>query len=223
MTTLPLKGGCQCGALRYEVCTAPFMVYNCHCTNCQKISGSAFNISVTIAEAGLVFVAGQPAKVEWLSDAGSQRFGWFCGRCGSRIAHGQTPSSNVLSLRAGTLDDTSWIEPVGDIWVRSKQPWLQIPESRLKTDRQPADYAPFIAAFRAQGRFWLSRFVVALAPGAVDLLDVGGLLYLVALFLALGAAEHHPLGGGFSLTFLTRLALAMGVEIDDVGHIALCG
>lgn len=153
MTTLPLTGGCQCGALRYEVKAAPVMVYNCHCTNCQKISGSAFNISVTVVEAGLVFVAGEPARIEWTSDAGSRRVGLYCGGCGSRIANGMSPSSGVLSLRGGTLDDTSWIEPVGDIWLRSKQPWLQIPEGRLKADRQPTDYAPFMAAFRAQGRF----------------------------------------------------------------------
>ena len=42
MVKLPLVGGCQCGALRYEVSAAPVMVYNCHCTNCQKIGGGAF-------------------------------------------------------------------------------------------------------------------------------------------------------------------------------------
>ena len=43
MVKLPLVGGCQCGALRYEVSAAPVMVYNCHCTNCQKIGGGAFS------------------------------------------------------------------------------------------------------------------------------------------------------------------------------------
>jgi hypothetical protein len=58
-----------------------------------------------------------------------------------------------LSLRAGTLDDTSWIEPVGDIWVRSKQPWVVLSADRLQTEQQPSDYAPFIERFRAQARF----------------------------------------------------------------------
>jgi hypothetical protein len=153
MPDLPLAGGCMCGALRYEVRAAPFMIYNCHCTNCQKISGSAFNISVTIAEAALAFTAGEPAKVAWTSDVGSRRWGWFCGGCGSRIANGMSPSSGVLSLRGGTLDDASWLEPVGDIWVRSKQPWVVIPEGRIQAERQPADYAPFMARFRALGLF----------------------------------------------------------------------
>lgn len=129
------------------------MVYNCHCTNCQKIGGGAFSTPVTILEQGFSFVAGTPQKVEWTSDAGNRRFGWFCGACGSRIAHGQTPSIGVLSLRGGTLDDTSWVEPVGDIWTRSAQPWVTLPPGRLTTEQQPADYAPFVAAFQAQGRF----------------------------------------------------------------------
>lgn len=153
MPNLPLVGGCSCGALRYEVRAAPFMIYNCHCTNCQKISGSAFNISVTITEASLAFTKGEPKKVEWISDAGSTRLGLFCAACGSRIANGMSPSNGVLSLRGGTLDDTSWLEPVGDIWVKSKQPWVTIPAGRIQMERGPANYAPFIAKFNEQGWF----------------------------------------------------------------------
>ena len=54
---LPLAGGCFCGALRYQVSMPPMMVYNCHCTNCQKVSGGAFSTAVTILEAGFEFVA----------------------------------------------------------------------------------------------------------------------------------------------------------------------
>lgn len=82
------------------------MVYNCHCTNCRRIGGGAFSTPVTVMEAGFAFTAGEPHTFEWTSDAGNRRFGWFCGACGSRIAHGQIPSPGVLSVRSGTLDDT---------------------------------------------------------------------------------------------------------------------
>lgn len=150
-TSLPQTGGCACGAVRYALSAPPLMVYNCHCTNCQKITGSAFTVAATIPEAALAFTNGSPARVEWKADSGNTRFGLFCGRCGSRIANGQTPSIGMLSLRAGTFDDTSWVEPVGDIWTKSAQKWLSF--SRLTADRQPTDYAPFIEAYRAQGRF----------------------------------------------------------------------
>ena len=153
MTKLPLAGGCHCGALRYEVRVAPLMVYNCHCKGCQKIGGAAFSTSVSILEPSFAFTTGAPAAVEWASDVGTTRRGWFCGKCGSRIANGGSPSIGVLSLRAGTLDDASWIEPVGDIWTRSAQPWVRFVEGGIRSERQPADYAAFVERFRAQGRF----------------------------------------------------------------------
>jgi hypothetical protein len=153
MAVLPLVGGCMCGALRYEVSAPPVMIYNCHCTNCQKISGSAFNVSVIIAEAALRFTKGQPARVDWAADSGSTRYGLFCGACGSRVVNGGEPSTGMFSLRAGTLDDTSWVQPVGDTYTRSAQPWVHFVEGGLRAEKTPADYAPFVAAFRAQGRF----------------------------------------------------------------------
>lgn len=153
MVSLPLVGGCQCGALRYEVSQPPLMIYNCHCTNCQTIGGGAFSTPVTILKASLAYTKGEPKIFEWVSEAGNRRFGAFCGDCGSRIAHGQIPSIGVLSLRSGTLDDTGWIEPVGDIWTRSAQAWALPTSDRIRTEQQPSDYAPFIERFRAQGKF----------------------------------------------------------------------
>ena len=153
MVALPLVGGCQCGALRYEITQPPLMVYNCHCTNCQKIGGGAFSTPLTVLESGFAFIAGEPRTIEWKSEAGNARFGWFCGACGSRIAHGQTPTVGVLSVRAGTLDDRSWIEPAGDIWVRSAQPWVVLGEPQFRHEQQPTDYAAFVERFRASTRF----------------------------------------------------------------------
>ncbi|HEX7408412.1 MAG TPA: GFA family protein [Candidatus Binatia bacterium] len=102
---------------------------------------------------GFAFTKGQPRTFEWTSDAGNRRFGWFCNDCGSRIAHGQIPTAGVLSVRSGTLDDTSWVEPVGDIWTRSAQPWALLSSNRLRAEQQLTDYAPFIERFRRQGWF----------------------------------------------------------------------
>jgi hypothetical protein len=153
MVALPLAGGCQCGALRYQITQAPLVVYNCHCTNCQRIGGNAFSTPVTVLESGFAFTKGEPRTIEWQSDAGNTRFGWFCGDCGSRIAHGQVPPAGFLSVRSGTLDDTSWVEPVGDTWTRSAQPWVTFSEDRLRSEQQPNDMAAMLEKFRAQGKF----------------------------------------------------------------------
>lgn len=156
MANLPLAGGCACGVLRYEVSAAPLMVYNCHCTGCQKTGGSAFNTAVTVVESSLRFTQGEPARVEWAADSGAVRVGLFCGACGTRIANGAVPPRGVLSLRSGTLDDTSWVQPVGDTWTRSAQPWVTFVEGGLRSETAPEDYAPFVAAFQKQGRFQAS-------------------------------------------------------------------
>lgn len=158
MVELPLVGGCQCGALRYEITAPPQTIYNCHCTNCQKISGSAFATVLMMTRDDFAFTSGEPMTTEWTATSGKQRFGWFCGSCGSRIAHGthgapDDLASKVLSVRAGTLDDTSWVRPVGDGWTRSAQPWVSIPQDRRAFEKQPDDYPGLVAAFAAQKNF----------------------------------------------------------------------
>jgi hypothetical protein len=48
MMQLPLTGGCLCGAIRYEIAEPPFAVYTCHCTDCQRITSSAFSIGMVV-------------------------------------------------------------------------------------------------------------------------------------------------------------------------------
>lgn len=153
MASLPITGGCQCGALRYEITQPPLTVYNCHCTNCQNVGGAAFSTPAMVLQASFQFTKGEPRSIEWTSDSGTRRFGWFCADCGSRIANGQAGAPGILSVRSGTFDDTSWVEPVGDIWTRSAQPWALPPSDRIRTEQQPTDYGPFLERFRAQGHF----------------------------------------------------------------------
>ena len=153
MPSLPLTGRCSCGALRYEITAAPLSVYNCHCTNCQAVGGGAFSTPLMVLEAAFRFTLGEPRSFEWTSDAGNLRFGWFCDTCGSRIANGQVGAAGILSVRSGTLDDTRWVEPVGDIWTRSARPWALMPGDRLRAEQQPTDYGPYLERFRAQGHF----------------------------------------------------------------------
>ncbi len=144
---LPLTGQCQCGALCYSLDAPPFMIYACHCAVCQKQTGSAFVVSATTPENAFSFTASEPSRVTWTSDSGTERYGLFCGACGSRIVNGQTPTIGFYSLRAGTLDDTSWVRPAGHIWMRSAQPWFRPDAEDVLCEQQPTDYSPFIERF----------------------------------------------------------------------------
>jgi hypothetical protein len=153
MPTLPLTGGCHCGALRYQVIAPPVMVYNCHCTNCQKVGGGAFATNLVIDPNTFGFVQGDPVEISWTSDAGNKRLGWFCGDCGGRIANGQPRGLPVITLRSGTLEDRSWVNPVADFWTKSAQPWVEFSRARPNFEYEPTDFQPLLEAFRAQGNF----------------------------------------------------------------------
>ena len=61
---LPLTGGCQCGKIRYEITGAPQLVYTCHCTDCQRITGSAFSLGIALPETAFRHTAGEPRALQ---------------------------------------------------------------------------------------------------------------------------------------------------------------
>ncbi|MEZ5920382.1 MAG: GFA family protein [Parvularculaceae bacterium] len=145
---LPLTGGCQCGALKYELSEPPLLSTACHCTNCQRITASAFAVTFVVREETMSYVKGAPKEVRWKADSGVTRVGYFCPDCGVRIAHAQEPSNGFYSLRAGTLDEQRLARPAAHGWLQSKAAWFTPPADDLQFDRQPADYAPIAALWR---------------------------------------------------------------------------
>jgi hypothetical protein len=87
----PLTGGCQCGKLRYELSEAPRLVYCCHCTSCQKITASAFSITVIVIEEAFHLTAGQPIFPERVADSGRVYTRWGLFRL--RIMHYRSSKS----------------------------------------------------------------------------------------------------------------------------------
>lgn len=120
------SGGCQCGAVRYELSGGQVVSYACHCLECQKQSASAFAISVPV-KADDLSVTGPLAAYERGTDSGSRTNCWFCSTCGTRIYHQSARSSQVVTLKGGTLDDPSALVPFAHLWVSRKHAWLMLP------------------------------------------------------------------------------------------------
>jgi len=95
---LPLTGGCQCGALRYAIAAEPLSVYLCHCTDCQKQTGSAFGMSVLVPREALIYTSAHPMTWEKTADSGRKMDGEFCATCGVRIAHHPRANERVSVL-----------------------------------------------------------------------------------------------------------------------------
>lgn len=132
---LPQTGGCQCGACRYEITAEPRGAYTCHCTACQNHTGSAFSMAVLVDEAAFKMTRGTLKPIERKGDSGRTVTRFVCPDCGSWICNGPRPDGR--RVRAGTLDDTSWVRPTTHFWTRSKQPWVVLPEGDKVFETQP--------------------------------------------------------------------------------------
>jgi hypothetical protein len=147
---LPLTGGCQCGRVRYEVNARPLAAYACHCTECQRQSGSAFGLSLLVPRDALAVTSGTPAVWRRALESGRVIWCFFCSDCGVRLFHNPERVPTASIVKPGTLDDVTWLKPVGHIWTRSAQPWMQIPPSAVNYEGQPDDLSRLIEAWQAQ-------------------------------------------------------------------------
>src|SRR5499427_7884025 len=123
---LPQTGGCQCGKIRYEITEIPQSVYTCHCTDCQRLTSSAFSIGLVVAETAFRRSGAEPRSLQRTADSGRVNTRLVCPECGSWVCG--IPRDGMVRVRAGTLDDTSWLRPTRHIWTRSKQPWITFAE-----------------------------------------------------------------------------------------------
>ena len=146
----PYKGGCQCGAVRYEISAEPATLYVCHCTECQKQTASAFGMSVTYPTESVKITKGEMKVWRRMADSGAEVFCRFCSTCGTRLFHGKDSRAHYINLKAGTLDDCSWLKPVGHVWTKRAQPWVYIEEGVLKFEAQPEDPEALFKAWNAR-------------------------------------------------------------------------
>jgi len=73
---------------------------------------------------------------------------FFCGDCGTRLFHNPARNPKITNVKPGTLDNTSWLKPVGNLWTRRAQKWVFIDECMLNYDGQPSDFSPIFEQFR---------------------------------------------------------------------------
>ena len=122
------EGGCQCGATRYRLLRAPVALYACRCMSCQKQSSSAFGLSMWVERDAVEFTGAEPRIYRTSGDSGREKRCAFCAECGTRLYHVgggvREEGSTMLSMKAGTLDDTSDVVPTSHLWTKRAQPWL---------------------------------------------------------------------------------------------------
>lgn len=132
-----MKGGCYCGAVRYEIDAAPVMKAQCHCRECQYISGGGPNYFLMVPNDGFRIVAGEPARFA-RSDLETPRTRQFCPTCGTHLTT-LLPGRPLTVVKVGTLDN-----PAGDyggpdmaIFMKDSQPFHQVAEDTPCFDALP--------------------------------------------------------------------------------------
>jgi hypothetical protein len=126
--SVPLEGGCACGAVRYRLTSEPLFTNCCHCLNCQRQTGSAFVINVLIETDRVELLAGVPQAVDVPRDDGSTQLIFRCPTCQVAV-FSQYTRPEVRYVRAGTLDQPSSVAPDAHIFTRSKLSWITLPDS----------------------------------------------------------------------------------------------
>ncbi|MDW3098130.1 MAG: GFA family protein [Alphaproteobacteria bacterium] len=150
---LPLTGGCQCGAVRYTISGPPVVFYLCHCTECQKQTSSAFGESLRVQRADFEMEGPTKTFLRPISKGGHQTC-TFCETCGTRLTHQRPGYGDKLNVKAGTLDDASWLVPAGHIWALSKQAHVAIRDDELAYPHQPETDADLEARWQAMTPTW---------------------------------------------------------------------
>jgi len=136
-----VKGSCLCGSITFESEAEPVLTGICHCRHCQKQGGGAFSINLAVPRASLRIEGRTLKTFHDLDEIGQPVQRLFCGNCGSPIVSYSDGLPGVAFIKAGTLDDTSWLKPTMEIWCETAQPWVPIDPSRTRADRNPPSRA----------------------------------------------------------------------------------
>lgn len=126
----PLGGGCLCGAVRFEI-TAPFTSSGyCHCTRCQRRTGTASSVNGRVPREGFRLLQGAEQLRAFVPPAGG-RPKVFCVTCGSALFSGEPLSDPEVAVRLGVLDGDPGIRPQYRQFVESAVRWEPIPDDGL--------------------------------------------------------------------------------------------
>jgi hypothetical protein len=132
-----LAGGCQCGAVRYEISGKPVSLYVCHCRECRKQSSSAFGISVIVKRSDFRLTQGEVKVWSRPTDSGRTLACMFCPACGSRVWHETVGATDTISVKGGSLDDSPDLRSAVHIWTVRKLPGVVIPEGARQFSGEP--------------------------------------------------------------------------------------
>jgi len=120
----PITGGCLCGSVRYSADADPVVQGACHCKDCQRQTGSPFTVIVGVPREAFTVEGDTLASFNTTGeDHGGETQRNFCSACGAPVFSIAAVAPQLALIKAGSLDDASWLEPSMEWWTSSAQPW----------------------------------------------------------------------------------------------------
>ncbi len=126
--TNTFEGGCACGGLRYRMQSMPMFVHCCHCKDCQRQTGTAFVLNALIETDRIELQSGDPNPYAMPTDSGQPHTVFRCSGCGTAVWSEYGGRKALRFVRVGTLDDPQALPPDVHIYIRSKLPWIALPD-----------------------------------------------------------------------------------------------
>ncbi|MCB8819991.1 GFA family protein [Microvirga rosea] len=138
------EGGCRCGRLRFRVTAEPLVTMACHCTGCQRMTGSAFSLSALYPSAAFEIVEGDPV-IGGLHGAARH---FFCSHCLSWVFTRPEGTEDFVNVRGTMLDDARNFVPFIETYTSERLPWARTPAAFSFETFPPMDkYPELLAAF----------------------------------------------------------------------------
>lgn len=125
--TKVVTGGCLCGSVRYQYDGDVGPAAICHCADCRRVTGSAFNVSVRMQKEHFRLVSGELQSFTVKAESGNDVTRFFCPACGSPIYTLPPHRPDSYFVKAGSLDDPTLVKPAHQAWTSSAVSWAHIP------------------------------------------------------------------------------------------------
>lgn len=133
----PAEGGCLCEAIRYRFeQDSAISAHHCHCTDCQKSTGSG-KATIVFVPVSAVDTQGELKWYTVTGTAGNNVSRGFCSNCGSQLMSLIEESPALCIIKAGSLDDSSWLKITSSFWAQTATPWSPVDQSYPSVPHNP--------------------------------------------------------------------------------------
>ncbi len=124
-----MTGGCPCGGVRWELTQPPIGASYCHCTRCQRRTGTAASAQARVAPGAVRITAGEELIRRWAPPGGAPKC--FCSNCGGALWSLNAATGEIMSVRLGTFDHDPGVRPAYRQYVEYAAVWERIPDDGL--------------------------------------------------------------------------------------------